>query len=148
VGFYLQECATAGQKKAEPIHATWQREILMRIFDSLIPSTDRWRFPSALILALAADALQIFVFPAFAEGVLSPVDDILDLAVAAILVRLLGWHWEFLPAFAGELVPAVDVVPFWTLAVANVYRKWKQKSVSDKDATDKGQVIEGEYKAS
>jgi hypothetical protein len=23
-----------------------------------------------------------------------------------------GWHWEFLPAFASELVPGVDLVPF------------------------------------
>jgi len=40
----------------------------------------------------------------------SPADDILELAVEAVLVRLLGWHWEFLPAFAGELVPGVDLV--------------------------------------
>ena len=82
-----------------------------------------------MILAMAADALQIFVFSLFAEGALSPADDVLDLAVAAVLVRLLGWHWEFLPAFAAELVPGVDLVPFWTLAVANVYRKWKQINI-------------------
>ena len=98
-----------------------------------------------MILAVAADALQIFVFPFFAEGALSPADDILDLAVAAGLVRLLGWHWEFLPAFAGELVPGVDLVPFWTLAVANVYRKWKQNSVSEESNSQPG-VIEGEYR--
>jgi hypothetical protein len=69
----------------------------------------RWRFQTAIILAVAADALQIFVFPFFAEGALSPADDVLDLAVAAILVRLLDWHYEFLPAFAGELVPKYDL---------------------------------------
>ena len=79
-----------------------------------------------MILAIAADALQIFVFPLFAAGALSPADDLLDIAVGAVMVRLLGWHWEFLPAFAAELVPGVDLVPFWTLAVLNVYRKWKQ----------------------
>jgi len=118
----------------------------MKLFDGLISSTGRWRFQSALMLALAADALQIFVLPAFAEGALSPADDVLDIAVAAILVRLVGWHWEFLPAFAGELVPGVDVVPFWTLAVANVYRKWKQNVVA-KDDGKQPQVIEGEYKS-
>src|SRR5437868_4220050 len=90
---------------------------------SLAPRT---RFRAAMILALAADALQIFVFPLFGEGALSPADDVLDLVVAAVLVQLLGWHWEFLPAFAAELVPGVDLVPFWTLSVINVYRKWKQ----------------------
>src|SRR2546430_8836059 len=72
-----------------------------------------------MILAMAADALQIFVFPLFAEGALSPADDVLDIAVAAVLVNLLGWHWEFLPAFAAELVPGIDLVPFWTMAVAD-----------------------------
>lgn len=96
------------------------------IVEDQISPTPPWRFRAAMILAIAADALQIFVFPLFSEGALSPADDVLDLAVAAVLVRLLGWHWEFLPAFAAELVPGVDLVPFWTFAVANVYRKWKQ----------------------
>ena len=116
--------------------------------DTPIPPSGRWRFQAAMILALAADALQIFVLPLFAEGALSPADDVLDLAVAAILVRLLGWHWEFLPAFVGELVPGVDLVPFWTFAVVNVYRKWKQVVATvDKTHSDPP-IIEGEYKSS
>jgi hypothetical protein len=49
-------------------------------------------------------------------------DDVLDIAVAAVLVNLLGWHWEFLPAFLAELVPGVDLVPFWTMAVISAPR--------------------------
>lgn len=109
------------------------------------PSIQR-RFQAALLLALVADALQIVVFPTFAEGVLSPADDVLDLAVAALLVRLIGWHWEFLPAFAAELVPGVDLVPFWTLAVANVYRKWKR--ITQEETREGPPVIEGTYKSS
>lgn len=105
----------------------------------------RWPFHSAIVLALAADALQILVLPLFAEGALSPADDVLDLVVGAILVRLLGWHWEFLPAFAAELVPGVDLVPFWTIAVLSVYRKQKPAPVKE-DARDHS-VIEGEYKS-
>jgi len=108
----------------------------------------RWRFKTAMLLAVGADALQVIVLPLFSEGALSPADDVLDLVVAAILVRLLGWHWEFLPAFAAELVPGIDLVPFWTLAVANVYRKWRQKSVIENQTSDKPPVIEGEYKSS
>jgi hypothetical protein len=100
------------------------------VSDDPIPLSPRSRFQIAMLLAIAADALQIFVFPLFAEGALSPADDVLDIAVAAVLVDLLGWHWEFLPAFAAELVPGVGLVPFWTLAVANVYRKWKQITVT------------------
>jgi hypothetical protein len=83
-----------------------------------------------LILAIIADALQIVVFPLFVEGAASPADDILDLGVGAVLFYLLGWHWEFLPSFLGKLVPGVDLAPFWTLAVANVYRRSKQIAVA------------------
>jgi hypothetical protein len=88
------------------------------------------RFRTAMMLAIVADALQIVVFPLFVEGALSPADDILDFGIAAMLVRLLGWHWEFLPSFLAKLVPGVDLVPFWTMAVANVYRKSKQMAVA------------------
>jgi hypothetical protein len=97
--------------------------------DSLL-SFPRSRFRAAIILAVTVDALQIIAFPLLAEGALSPLDDILDLVAAVLLVRLLGWHWEFLPSLVAELVPGVDLIPFWTLAVANVYRKWKQGEVA------------------
>lgn len=79
-----------------------------------------------MVIAIMADALQIVVFPLFVQGALSPADDILDVGVGALLVQLLGWHWEFLPSFLAKLVPGVDLVPFWTMAVANVYRKSKR----------------------
>lgn len=104
----------------------------------------RWRFRAALILAMAADALQIFVFPMFAEGAFSPAEDALDVVVAAVLIQLLGWHWEFLPAFAAELVPGVDLVPFWSLAVASVYRKWKQITVTAREVRKEKPALEGE----
>jgi hypothetical protein len=88
------------------------------------------RFKAAMMLAVAADALQIIVLPLFVEGGLSPADDILDFGLAAVMVKLLGWHWEFLPSFLGKLVPGVDLVPLWTMAVANVYRKAKQSAVA------------------
>ena len=50
------------------------------------------RFQAAMILAIVADALQIAVFPAFAEGAMSPAEDVLDLGVGALMVHLLGWH--------------------------------------------------------
>lgn len=83
-------------------------------------------FRAAMVLAIVADALQLVVFPLFVAGALSPADDLLDVGMGAVLVYLLGWHWEFLPSFFAELIPGVDLVPFWTLAVANVYRKAKR----------------------
>jgi hypothetical protein len=87
------------------------------------------QFKTAMVLAVVADALQLVVFPAFVEGALSPADDLLDLGVALAMTRLLGWHWEFLPSFLAKLVPGVDLVPFWTIAVANVWRKAKREAV-------------------
>ena len=89
-----------------------------------------FRMRAALILALVADAVQLAVLPLFIEGAASPADDLLDLGVGAVLVYLLGWHWEFLPSFAAKLVPGVDLVPFWTMAVANVYRRSKQMAAT------------------
>src|SRR6266576_5467055 len=94
------------------------------------------RFRAAMVLAIIADTLQIIVFPLFVEGALSPADDMLDFGIAAVLVQLLGWHWEFLPAFVAELVPGVDLVPLWTMAVANVYRKWKQITIVTEEPRD------------
>jgi hypothetical protein len=93
--------------------------------DDLITISPGPKFKTAMLLAIVADALQLVIFPAFVEGALSPADDLLDLGVAAMMVRLLGWHWEFLPSFFAKLVPGMDLVPFWTLAVANVWRKTK-----------------------
>ena len=90
----------------------------------------RSQFRAAMILAIIADALQMLVFPLFIEGAVSPVDDFLDLAVGAVLAYLLGWHWEFLPSFVAKLVPGVDLVPFWTMSVANVYRKSRKLPVT------------------
>ena len=87
------------------------------------------QFRIALLLAVVADALQLAFLPFFVEGAESPVADVVDVAMAAILFFLLGWHWEFLPSFAAKLVPGVDLVPLWTLAVANVYRKSKRELV-------------------
>jgi hypothetical protein len=97
--------------------------------DDAITLSPGARFRAAMILAVAADALQIIILPMFVEGALSPADDLLDLGIGAAMVNLLGWHWEFLPSFFAKLVPGVDLVPFWTMAVANVYRKAKQAAV-------------------
>ena len=94
------------------------------------------RLRAAMIVAILADVLQMVVFPLFVEGAASPADDILDLGIGAVLTSLLGWHWEFLPSFLVKLVPGVDLVPLWTLAVANVYRKQKRFAVTVEGARE------------
>lgn len=95
-------------------------------------NSQKSRFRVALVVAVIADIVQIAGFPLFAEGAISPVDDILDATLAVAMTGLLGWHWEFMPSFAAKLIPGVDLVPFWTLAVANVYRKWKRFQSDEK----------------
>lgn len=102
--------------------------------DDVVTISPGSQFRAAMVLAIIADALQIIVLPLFVAGALSPADDMLDFAVAASLIHLLGWHWEFLPSFLGKLVPGVDLVPFWTMAVATVYRKSKRIAIAAIDS--------------
>ncbi len=77
----------------------------------------------AWLVAMGADALQLAVTPLFAEGALSPADAVLDAVVAVVLVRLLGWHWAFLPTLMVEALPGADLFPTWTAAVFFVTRQ-------------------------
>ena len=94
----------------------------MRTFDFLkaIKSPEQ---RLAWLVAMAADSIQIVALPLFAAGALSPADTLLDVVVAAILVRLLGWHWALLPALLAELMPGFDLFPTWTAAVFYVTRQ-------------------------
>ncbi len=82
-------------------------------------------------IALAADALQIGLFPLFAAGGASPADTVLDLIVAFALTKLLGWHWAFLPSIAAELLPGFDLFPTWTAAVFFVTRSESRRDQSE-----------------
>lgn len=90
-----------------------------------VPSGARVRI--ARLLAVAADAVQIFAVPAFFSGIASPVNTVLDLVVGVTLVLLLGWHVAFLPTFVAELVPFLDIFPTWTTAVLFVTRARKKE---------------------
>jgi hypothetical protein len=119
------------------------RERLAAMKDKTTKITAGPRLRAAMILAIVADALQLVVFPLFVQGAMSPADDVLDLSVAGVLTYLLGWHWEFLPSGLAKLVPGVDLVPLWTLAVANVYRKSKQIAVRMEETPLDQQTPEG-----
>jgi len=86
----------------------------------------------AWAIAIAADTLQIAAFPFFIEGAISPADSALDLIVAFVMIRLLGWHWAFLPTAAAKLIPGADLFPTWTTAVWFVTRQQiRENSNSD-----------------
>jgi hypothetical protein len=92
-----------GENVGEPARRTW------------VPS--RRRVWMARIVAMVADGVQLALLPLVVGGVTSPVDDIIDVVTAIVLTGLVGFRWAFLPAFIAELVPFVDMVPSWTMAV-------------------------------
>ncbi len=71
------------------------------------------RVQLARVVAVAVDLAQFALLPAE----LTPLNNAVDVLTAVAMVSLVGWHWAFLPTFLAELVPFVDLVPSWTLAV-------------------------------
>src|ERR1700704_5576183 len=82
----------------------------------------------AWLVAIAADTIQCVGLPLFALGAVSPADSLLDAVVVIVLVRLLGWHWAFLPTLVAELVPGLDLFPTWTAAVFYVTQQQVRSS--------------------
>ena len=71
----------------------------------------------ALLVALAADVVQWMLVPLVVGGFASPINNAIDIGVAVAMIVLVGWNWAFLPTFLAELIPVVDLVPTWTIAV-------------------------------
>jgi hypothetical protein len=83
----------------------------------------RNRIWAARAIALAADAVQVVLFPLFVGGAPEGADAVMDVGVAALLCWLCGFQAAFLPTFIGEAMPTLDLFPSWTLAVLFVTRK-------------------------
>ena len=89
---------------------------------------------AAWFVAVAADTIQIVVLPVFAAGGLSPADTAVDVGVALILSKLIGWHWAFLPTLLAELLPGFDLFPTWTAAMG--YVTWQKAGTPQEDIRD------------
>jgi hypothetical protein len=74
----------------------------------------------ALAIAGVADVVQLALAPLFGEGALSPLDDALDVVVAALLFLVLGRSWRIALGLVLELVPGVALLPTWTAVVATL----------------------------
>ena len=99
----------------------------------LNPKLTPVRVWTARAIAVAADAIQIAGAALFAEGAASPFNDALDVAVAVVMIALLGFNWAFLPSLVAEMIPFVDLAPTWTLAVLFVTRKGSSNVPHDRD---------------
>jgi hypothetical protein len=78
----------------------------------LAPPLTTQRIWLARGLAVLVDIVQLH--PALE---VPPFNQAVDVATALALTWLVGWHWAFLPTFVVEMVPLVDLVPTWTVAV-------------------------------
>ena len=74
----------------------------------------------ALAVAGASDVAQLIFAPAFAEGAGSPVDVVLDIVTAIMILLIVGLEWRLAIALAAELVPGVDLFPTWTAVVLSM----------------------------
>jgi hypothetical protein len=73
-------------------------------------------------VALAADAVQLGLFPLFVGGVPEGADLALEAVTGVLLCALCGFHAAFLPTVIAEALPLVDMFPSWTLATLFVTR--------------------------
>ena len=110
----------------------------MSFFDKLTgrlsaPKLTRGRIALALLVALAADALQIpFAVP--------PATEIIDVIAMLLTMWLVGFHLLLLPTFIIEFIPIAGMLPTWTACVGAVIvlRKREQAArptVIDVDST-------------
>ncbi|MSU60281.1 MAG: hypothetical protein EXS35_19275 [Pedosphaera sp.] len=79
-----------------------------------IPALTRSRMIVALVVAVAADALQI----PFQAVPVAP--EVIDVVAMALTIGLLGFHVLLLPTFVVEFIPLVDMLPTWTGCVVAV----------------------------
>lgn len=78
---------------------------------------------AARIIAGTADFIQWVLIPTGTPlGVVSPVNDAIDVVVMIVMISILGWHIAFLPSFIVEEIPVLNMAPTWTIAV--VYATW------------------------
>ena len=100
------------------------------------PDISPRRILIARAIAMTADLVQIGLLPLIAGGIMSPVDEIVDIAVGVAMVWLVGWHVAFIPTILVELLPIADAFPTWTVAVFFVTRGGADQSLPE-DRADK-----------
>lgn len=76
-------------------------------------------------VAMAADAIQLALFPLFVGGAPEGADLVVDVVAGAALTWLCGFHVAFLPTLLAEATPMLDLFPSWTAAVLYVTRRQK-----------------------
>jgi hypothetical protein len=102
--------------------------MLHKLIDNLLIAwrSPRWRW--ALLIAVLSDALG------FAAALVPPLLWALDALTAGMLFAILGFPWALLTALVVEVVPGLELFPFWTLAVLALASATTGKSPRGQDA--------------
>src|SRR5436190_17281668 len=103
-----------------------------------VPLLSRRRIRAAYAVAAAVDALQLVAGP-LGWVVL---DEVLDVAAAILMWRLLGFHPLLLPTFVVEFLPLVDLLPTWTGCVAVVVALRKRQQAIATKPRASGPIID------
>ncbi|HVU62948.1 MAG TPA: hypothetical protein VHC70_03160 [Phycisphaerales bacterium] len=69
------------------------------------------RFTAAIIIAIISDAVSVWT------EFTPPVQWVVDGVTAVLLLGILGWRWQLLPALVAEAIPWVAAFPSWVLVV-------------------------------
>ena len=80
------------------------------------PLLTRPRMILALVVAVAADGLQLALGPLGWAG----LDQAIDCVAMILVSRIIGFHILLLPTFVVELVPVLEDLPTWTACTAAV----------------------------
>lgn len=76
-----------------------------------IPPLSRRRLALAFCVAAASDAASILAETFW------PLELAIDGVTAVLLLLILGFHWQFVPAIVVEAVPVLAIFPSWMAAV-------------------------------
>jgi hypothetical protein len=106
---------------------------------SLLTALQLHRVLVARALAVTVDVVQVVLVPLLGEGVLSPLNDALDLVTAAALMSLLGWRWSVLPVLGLEAIPLVDEFPTWSAFAFFATRKSGRPTVAERELPTSGE---------
>jgi hypothetical protein len=105
--------------------------IAIRLPPWLRPELTRWRVALALLIAISADAIQIFLGPLgwpFA-------DEFIDVVTMVATSLLVGFHVLLLPTFVIEFIPVVGMLPTWTGCMVAVVAM-RRRHIADPQKAD------------
>jgi hypothetical protein len=87
------------------------------------PRLTRTRMVLALLVAVAADGVQLLLGPL---GWVFP-DQAIDCVAMILISWIIGFHILLLPTFVVELVPVLDDLPTWTACTVAVIALHKRE---------------------